>query len=60
MASDDEPRTAIGTADERTDADLDRLAEVSDADLEDAAAFWRERVPEKWAGLVDAEPHAAD
>ena len=38
-----------------TDNDLDRLAEVTDADIERAAALWRQTVPDEFKDLLDAE-----
>lgn len=36
-----------------TDNDLDRLAEVTDADIERAAALWRQTVDEEFRDLLD-------
>lgn len=37
-----------------TDADLDRLAEVTPADIEQSKAAWRRNVPDKYKNLLDA------
>ena len=52
--ADDEKR-AVGTPLERTDADLERIAGVSEADLDAARATWRDAVAAKWRGLFDAK-----
>ena len=51
----DEPKRAVGTPPERTDADLERIADVTEADLDAVRATWRDAVPEKWLGLFDAK-----
>lgn len=38
-----------------TDNDLDRLAEVTDADIERAMALWQQTVPDEFRDLLDAE-----
>ena len=38
-----------------TDNDLDRLAEVTDADIERARALWRQTAPDEFKTLLDAE-----
>jgi hypothetical protein len=39
-----------------TDEELDALAEITEEDIEEAAAFWEAHAPEELAGLLDAEP----
>ena len=43
-----------GPALERSDADLDELAQVTNADIQDARNFWHEHAAEKFKGLIDA------
>jgi hypothetical protein len=47
------PKIPLGSPLPLSDADLDRLAQVTPSDIEDAAALWRESVPEEYADLLD-------
>jgi hypothetical protein len=38
-----------------TDADLERLSEITPTDQQQAAALWRERAPGPFKDLLDAE-----
>ena len=51
----DGEKRVVGTPLERTDADLERIADVSEADIEAARATWRDAVAAKWRGLFDAK-----
>lgn len=37
-------------------AELERLAEISPADIEDARDAWRKDAPAQFRGLLDAKP----
>jgi hypothetical protein len=41
-----------------TDADLERLSQISPTDQQQAAALWRERAPKAFKDLLDAETDA--
>jgi hypothetical protein len=41
-----------------TDADLDKLTEIAPADQEAAKKLWRERAPQAFRDLLDAETDA--
>lgn len=42
-----------------TQADLDKLTEITPADQEQAAKLWRERAPARFKDLLDAETQEA-
>lgn len=48
------PRKPLGKALRRTAADLDRLAEITPADIQAARQLWHELAPEKCRGLIEA------
>jgi hypothetical protein len=52
--ADDAPPRAKGRARRRTDAEIDALARVSDADEAPAKARWHRDAPRKFKGLIDA------
>jgi len=51
-----ERKKARGRPIEWSDADLDRLAQVSEADVEAARVFWRANAPGRYDDLLDARP----
>lgn len=53
----DKPR---GKALDWSDEDIDKLAEVSEADIAAAAQEWRDTAPPGFEGLLDAEPMEDD
>ena len=44
-----------GKADKWSEADLDRLVEISEKDIQRAAVMWRNNAPEKGADVLDAK-----
>lgn len=50
----EKPR-ARGKALPRSALDIDRLSEVTDADIARARKGWKRRAPEAFKGLIDAE-----
>jgi len=52
----DNPPTAAGAALDWSDAELDRLADVDEDDLDDAVAYWRANAPERYRELIVAGP----
>lgn len=56
MATDATDQSEDDPADARPDdAEIDRAAEVSDGDVDDAVRSWRTHAPAKWRGLISAE-----
>lgn len=49
------PRKPLGKAIQHTDAELEQLAQVTPADIEEAGAFWRANAPKRYQGLLDAK-----
>ena len=43
-----------------SDADLDRLAQVSEADVEAARVFWRANAPKRYRELLEAQPEEGE
>lgn len=48
------------SADVRTEAELDALAEINAGDVDDAALAWRQDAPAPWRKLLDATLDTAD
>jgi|DEB0MinimDraft_10_1074344.scaffolds.fasta_scaffold575246_2 hypothetical protein len=44
-----------GKAEKWTEADLDRLVEISEKDIQSAAVMWRTNAPEAAMDLLDAK-----
>lgn len=59
-AKDAAARRAMGPPLERTDADLDALSTITEADLDNAVSFWKEAAPAPYKNLLDAEPDHGD
>lgn len=47
---------AVGQARAWTDAQLDALAQITPADLEDAAVWWDTNAEPEWRRLLDSQP----
>jgi hypothetical protein len=54
------PRRPIGRAIRRTDADRERLAQVTAADVVAARLLWHECAPPGWGGLIEAREDRGD
>lgn len=52
----DEPRRPRGRARKMTDKVIDRMAEVSEEDVEEAQDWWKRNAPLGAKDLLDAEP----
>lgn len=48
------PRVPLGPPIPRSDADLDRLSEITQDDILEAALWFRAVMPAKWKTLLDA------
>ena len=48
-------RVPLGKPLKLTDADLDRLSQVTPSDIEAAKIRWRQNAPKKYKNLLDAE-----
>lgn len=49
------PARHLGRALPRTDADLERLATITPADVHAARVLWEELAPERYRGLIEAK-----
>lgn len=56
MTEPEKPTRARGKALPRSGVDLDRMSEVTDADIARARASWKTRAPGPLKGLIDATP----
>jgi hypothetical protein len=50
------PSKNLGPALKWSDAAIDALTEISEADIEEAAAYWRANAPASFKALLDAQP----
>jgi len=51
----DKKRVPLGKPLQLSGKQLDKLAQVTDADIEKAKEFWRKYAPPEFADLLDAE-----
>lgn len=53
-------KVKLGKAIKWTDDDLDRLAEITPADIEAAKAWWAAYAPRRFKKLLEAKPEETD
>jgi hypothetical protein len=59
MAKRKQKRVPLGQAIQWTDADLDALSNITEADIKEAGGWWQDNAPKKYKKLLEAKPDNA-